>query len=181
MVIRRLLRYLKPHYKALSAASVILLLATIADVIGPILVKIFLDRHLVPRVFDQKALVLLGGGYLGLHVLSAALNYRQLVRFNQIALNVIQELRIDVFRHVQNLGLEVFDKTPSGALVSRITNDTEAVKELFVGVMAAFVQNTVFLVGIFIAMFSLDVRLAGLCLVLLPIIFGLMYSYRRMS
>jgi ABC-type multidrug transport system, ATPase and permease components len=163
------------------AASIILLLATFADVSGPILVKIFLDRHLVPRSFDKQALVLLGGGYLGLNVLSAALNYRQLVSFNQIALKIIQQLRVDVFSHVQNLGLEVFDKTPSGALVSRITNDTEAVKELFVGVMAAFLQNTVFLIGIFIAMFSLDVRLAGLCLVLLPAIFGLMYSYRRMS
>lgn len=181
MVIRRLLRYLKPHYKALSAASVILLLATFADVIGPILVKIFLDRHLVPRSFDRQALILLGGGYLGLNVLSAGLHYRQLVSFNQIALKVIQQLRVDVFSHVQNLGLVVFDKTPSGALVSRITNDTEAIKELFVGVMAAFLQNFVFLIGIFIAMFSLDVRLAGLCLVLLPAIFGLMYFYGSLS
>lgn len=181
MVIRRLLRYLKPHYRALSAASIILLLATFADIIGPILVKIFLDRYLVPRSFNQQALILLGGGYLGLNILSAVLHYRQLVSFNQIALNVIQQLRVEVFSHVQNLGLEVFDKTPSGALVSRITNDTEAVKELFVGVMAAFVQNSVLLIGIFIAMFSLDVRLAGLCLILLPAILGLMYSYRKMS
>ena len=181
MVIRRLLKYLRPHYKALSAASVILLLATFADVVGPILVKIFLDRHLVPRSFDRQALILLGGGYLGLNLLSAGLHYRQLVSFNQIALKVIQQLRVDVFSHVQNLGLVVFDKTPSGALVSRITNDTESVKELFVGVMAAFVQNFVFLIGIFIAMFSLDVRLAGLCLILLPAIFGLMYSYGRLS
>ena len=181
MVIRRLLRYLRPHYKALSTASVILLLATFADVIGPILVKIFLDRHLVPRSFDRQALILLGGGYLGLNLLSAGLHYRQLVSFNQIALKVIQQLRVDVFSHVQNLGLVVFDKTSSGALVSRITNDTEAVKELFVGVMAAFVQNFIFLIGIFIAMFSLDVRLAGLCLVLLPAIFGLMYTYGKLS
>lgn len=75
MVIRRLLRYLEPHYKALSAASVILILATFADVIGPILVKIFLDRHLVPRSFDQQSLLLLGGGYLGLHILSVGFQW----------------------------------------------------------------------------------------------------------
>jgi len=181
MVIRRLLNYLKPHYKALSVASLILLIATFADVIGPILVKIFLDQHLVPRSFDRQALMLLGGGYLGLNILSAVLHYRQLVSFNKIALKVIQQLRVDVFSHVQRLGLVVFDKTPAGALVSRITNDTEAIKELFVGVLAALVQNFVFLIGIFIAMFSLDVRLATFCLGLLPAILCLMYLYRRVS
>ena len=181
MVIWRLLRYLKPHYKALSVASVILVLATFADVIGPILVKIFLDQHLMPRSFDERALWLLGAGYLGLHVLSVGLHYYQLVSFNRIALQVIQQLRVDVFKHVQRLGLVVFDKTPTGALVSRITNDTEAIKELFVGVLAALVQNFVFLIGVFIAMFSLDVRFATFCLALLPAILGLMVLYRRVS
>jgi len=159
----------------------VLVFATFADVIGPILVKIFLDRHLVPRSFDQQALWLLGGGYLGLHFLSVGLHYYQLVSFNRIALKVIQALRVDVFKHVQRLGLVVFDKTPTGALVSRITNDTEAIKELFVGVLAALVQNFVFLIGVFIAMFSLDVRLATFCLALLPAILGLMVVYRRVS
>jgi ATP-binding cassette subfamily B multidrug efflux pump len=181
MVIWRLLRYLKTHYKALSAASIILILATFADVIGPILVKIFLDQHLVPRSFDPQALLILGGGYLGLHILSVGLHYYQLVSFNKIALKVIQELRVDVFNHVQRLGLVVFDKTPTGALVSRITNDTEAIKELFVEVLAALVQNFVFMIGIFIAMFSLDVRLATFCLALLPAILCLMVVYRRVS
>ncbi|HBV87373.1 MAG TPA: multidrug ABC transporter ATP-binding protein [Desulfosporosinus sp.] len=181
MVIRRLLIYLRPHSKALSVALVVLFLATFADVVGPILVKIFLDRHLMPRSFDFTDLLLLGSGYLGLHLLSVGLNYYQLVSFNQIALKVIQQLRVDVFSHVQRLALVVFDKTPAGALVSRITNDTEAIKELFVGVLATIVQNVVFLIGIFIAMFSLDVRLATFCLVLLPILLGLMYTYRRLS
>ena len=181
MVIRRLLTYLRPHYKALSIASVVLLLATFADVLGPILVKIFLDDHLVPRLFEVRDLVLLGGGYLGLHVLSVGLHYYQLVSFNKIALKVIQQLRIDVFNHVQGLRLLVFDKTPAGALVSRITNDTEAIKELFVVVLATVIQNLVLLIGIFIAMFSLDVQLATFCLVLLPAVLCLMYLYRRLS
>ncbi len=181
MLIRRLLNYLRPHYKALSVASVILVIATFADVVGPILVKVFLDRHLMPRSFVLRDLMVLGGGYLGLHILSVGLHYYQLVSFNQIALKVIQQLRLDVFSHVQGLRLGVFDKTPTGALVSRITNDTEAIKELFIGVLATLVQNFVLLIGIFIAMFSLDVQLATFCLFLLPIIFGLMYTYRRLS
>ncbi|EHQ87725.1 ABC transporter ATP-binding protein [Desulfosporosinus youngiae] len=181
MVIRRLLNYLRPHYKALGVALVVLFLATFADVVGPILVKVFLDRHLMPRSFNSQDLLLLGSGYLGLHLLSVGLNYYQLVSFNQIALKVIQQLRVDIFSHVQRLRLVVFDKTPAGALVSRITNDTEAIKELFVSVLATLVQNVVFLIGIFIAMFSMDARLAGFCLVLLPVLLGLMYMYRRLS
>jgi ATP-binding cassette, subfamily B, multidrug efflux pump len=165
----------------LTLASSILLLATFADVVGPILVRIFLDQHLVPRSFDRPALLLLGTGYVGLNILSAGFHYQQLVSFNQIALKIVQQLRIDVFIHVQNLEFKVFDKTPAGALISRITNDTEAIKELFVGVLAAFLQNIVFILGVFAAMFSLDVRLATFCLILLPLICGLMVTYRKVS
>lgn len=181
MVIRRLLTYLIPHKKALTWASFILILATFADVIGPVLVKVFLDQHLVPRSFDRGALILLASSYLGLNILSAILHYYQLVSFNDIALKIVRQLRIDVFAHVQNLEFKVFDNTPAGALISRITNDTEAIKELFVGVLAAFVQNVVFMLGVFVALFYLDVRLACFCLILLPVIIILMISYRRVS
>jgi ATP-binding cassette subfamily B protein len=77
--------------------------------------------------------------------------------------------------------MNVFDRTPGGALVSRITNDTEAIKELYVGVLSTYVQNFVFLIGIFIAMFSLDFRLATFCLILLPMVLILMQIYRSMS
>ncbi|WP_088186792.1 ABC transporter transmembrane domain-containing protein [Desulfosporosinus sp. FKA] len=181
MVIRRLLNYLVPHKKALTVASFLLILATFSDVIGPVLVKIFLDQHLVPRSFNRGSLIILASSYLGLNILSAILQYRQLVSFNEIALKIVQQLRIDVFSHVQHLEFRVFDKTPAGALISRITNDTEAIKELFVGVLAAFVQNVVFMLGVFVAMFYLDVRLASFCLILLPIIIILMISYRKVS
>ncbi|AFM41352.1 ABC-type multidrug transport system, ATPase and permease component [Desulfosporosinus acidiphilus SJ4] len=181
MVIRRLMGYLAPHKKSLTLSSIILILATFSDVIGPVLVKIFLDQHLVPRSFDRGALLILAISYVGLNILSALFHYRQLVSFNQIALKIVQQLRIDVFNHVQNLEFKVFDKTPAGALISRITNDTEAIKELFVGVLAAFVQNVVFMLGVFVAMFYLDVRLASFCLILLPIIFILMVGYRKVS
>ena len=181
MVIKRLLNYLVPHKKALTVASFLLILATFSDVVGPILVKIFLDQHLVPRSFDRGALIILGSSYLGLNILSAIFHYFQSVSFNEIALKIVRQLRIDVFSHVQKLEFKVFDKTPAGALISRITNDTEAIKELFVGVLSAFVQNVVFMLGVFAAMFYLDVRLASFCLILLPIIILLMMFYRRVS
>lgn len=178
MVFRRLLRYLKPHRKILTLAFTVLLLATAADVTGPILIKIFIDDYLTPQHLPTQPLVLLAVGGFALHVTGVVLNYFQLLTFQKIAQWVIQQLRMDVFGKVQHLGLAFFDRTPAGSLVSRITNDTEAIKDLFVSVLSTFVQNIVFMIGVFVAMFILDVKLAALCLVLLPVIFGLMQTYR---
>lgn len=170
-----------PHRKHLLLAFVLLLFATTADLAGPKLIQIFIDDYLTPRNFDKHQLILLGGGYLVLFAVSAVLQYFQLVSFHKIALRIIQQLRIDVFGRVQHLGLTFFDNTPVGSLVSRITNDTEAIKDLFVSVLSTFVQNIVFVIGVFVAMFFLDVKLAAYCLVLLPIIVALMQVYRHYS
>lgn len=181
MVLKRLLQYLKPHGRSLIYAFILLFTATGADVAGPLLIKIFIDDYLTPRQFDREALIMLGAGYLGLIIVSVICHYNQTVSFNKVALKIIRQLRIDVFAKTQRLGLEVFDKTPAGQLVSRITNDTEAIKELFVSVLSAFVQNTVLLIGIFIALFSLDRRLALLAMALLPLVFILVKVYRALS
>ncbi|WP_025028482.1 ABC transporter ATP-binding protein [Caldalkalibacillus mannanilyticus] len=178
---QRLLAYMKPHWKHLSLAFIFLLMATAAEVIGPILIKIYIDDYLTPRIFDRNSLLLLGGGYLLLHFTAVGLNYYQLFSFQKIAQWIIRQIRIDVFAKVQKLGLSFFDQTPVGSLVSRITNDTEAIKDLYVSVLSTFLQSIVFLIGIFIAMFYLDVQLALFCLFLVPIIFSLMAGYRYFS
>ncbi|WP_017727435.1 ABC transporter ATP-binding protein, partial [Halalkalibacterium ligniniphilum] len=105
----------------------------------------------------------------------------QIFLFQKIALIIIQQLRTDVFSNVQRLSLSFFDRTPAGGLISRITNDTETIKDFYITVLAVFVQNFIFLTGIFIAMFYLNTRLAFFCLIFLPIIFGLMQLYRKLS
>ncbi|WEG10836.1 ABC transporter ATP-binding protein [Pullulanibacillus sp. KACC 23026] len=180
-VFRRLLSYTKAHKKILTITFIILLLATGADILGPILAKVFIDRYLTPRHFVIKPLVLLGVGYLMLYVVSVICHYYQRLSFQSIALRIIQTLRVDVFSKVQTLGLAFYDRTPGGSLVSRITNDTEAIKELFVSVLSTFVQSFVMLIGIFIGMFFLNVELAAFCLAILPIILVLMWAYRRYS
>ena len=90
-------------------------------------------------------------------------------------------MRVEVYEHVQKLSLSFFDRTPIGTLVSRITNDTEAIKDFYVSVLSTFVKNVVFLVGILVAMFLLDVKLALFSLVLIPIMFAIMVLYRRKS
>ncbi|MHB1627476.1 MAG: ABC transporter ATP-binding protein [Bacilli bacterium] len=180
-VLGRMLRYIRPHAKILIAAFALLILATGSDVLGPILIKTFIDAYLIPRRFPWRPLALLAGAYLALQTAAGILNFLQLVLFQKVALQVIQQLRIDVFGKVQKLGLSFFDRTPVGMLISRVTNDTEAIKDMYVSVMSTFVQNVVLLCGIYIAMFILDVRLALFCLVLAPLVYGVMSVYRRLS
>ncbi|SDY68008.1 ATP-binding cassette, subfamily B [Evansella caseinilytica] len=180
-VFKRLLTYAKPHWKWLIVAFLLLVGGAGAEILGPILIKIFIDDFLTPRTFDGQLLTLLGAGYLLLYISAAVMNYAQLLLFQKIALRIIQQLRIDVFARVERLGLSFFDQFPTGGLVSRITNDTEQVKELYVSVMAVFVQNIVFLIGVFVAMFFLNVQLALFCLVILPLILLIMQLYRHFS
>lgn len=181
IVFRRLIAYTKPHLRWLAIAFLFLLLGTGAQILGPILVKIFIDDYLSPRIFDMEPLLLLGSIYIGLHIASVVINYLQLFIFQKIALQIIQQLRIDVFSKVEKLGLAFFDKFPTGGLVSRITNDTETIKDLYITVLSNFVQNILFLIGVFIAMFYLNAQLTLFCLFILPILLVLMQIYRQLS
>jgi ABC-type multidrug transport system, ATPase and permease components len=180
-VVRRLMAYLKPFKFSLAAAFILLLIGTAADVLGPIVMKIFIDNYLSPRYFPWQPLTILGAGFIALFAVSASFNYLQVLMFQKIALNVIQKIRVDVFSKVQHLGLTFFDRTPGGSLVSRITNDTETIKDLYVSVLSTFVSSGIMMVGIFAGMFILDARLALICLILMPFLFALMWIYGRLS
>jgi ATP-binding cassette subfamily B protein len=177
----RLISYTSPHYKMIILAFILLSLATLGEIIGPILIKIFIDDYLTPKNLAYGPLLLLGGGYLGIQVVKSLITYFQQYKFQEIALKIIQQIRVDVFTKVQQLGLKYFDQTPAGSIVSRVTNDTEAIKDLFVTVIASFIQSGFLMAGIFIAMFSLNVKLAAFCLFILPIILLIMKTYRKYS
>jgi len=107
--------------------------------------------------------------------------YFQMVKFQQVALNVIKDLRLDSYKNLQKLGLKYFDDTASGAIVSRITNDTEAIKDMFIQVLVSVIQGSFLVFGIYGAMFVLNPKLALICLLALPIIFMIVFLYNRFS
>jgi ATP-binding cassette subfamily B protein len=181
LVFKRLMRYLAPHKKMVFLALGLLALTVLGDVFGPMLIKTFIDDYLTPGIFPTGPVVGLALGYLFIQVSNVIISYFQLLKFQEAALKIIQQLRIDVFTKVQNLGMRYFDKTPAGSMVSRVTNDTEAIKEMFVSVLIGFIQSAFLIVGVYIAMFFLNVRLALITLVLLPLLFGIMYVYRKYS
>jgi ATP-binding cassette, subfamily B, multidrug efflux pump len=180
-ILWRLLSYIQSYKKEAITAFILLVLATIAELVGPYLVKVFIDDYLTPRNLEAQPLIWLAAIYLGILVAKTFITYFQLVKFQELALKIIQALRIDVFTKVQQLGMRYFDQTPGGSIVSRVTNDTEAIKDMFVNVLASFIQNGVFIIGIFIAMFLLNVKLAVFCLFILPVLLLIMKMYRHYS
>ncbi|WP_419888385.1 ABC transporter ATP-binding protein [Neobacillus niacini] len=180
-VLYRLLSYTKPHKKELILAFSLLVLTTLGELASPILVKIFIDDYLTPGNLVFQPLLILGVSYLGIQIVKSVLLFFQLVKFQEIALKIIQQLRVDIFSKVQSLGLKYFDQTPAGSIVSRITNDTEAIKDMFVTVLSTFIQSGFLLTGIFITMFILDVKLAFFCLIFIPLILLVMSLYRKFS
>ncbi len=94
---------------------------------------------------------------------------------------VIQQLRIDLYAHIQRLPVPFFDNLPAGKVVSRVTNDTEAVKDLFVAVLANFSSGAVYMLGVYVALFILDFRLGLICLFLVPLLVAWIAIYRKIA
>ncbi|MFS0553585.1 ABC transporter ATP-binding protein [Brevibacillus sp. 179-C9.3 HS] len=130
---------------------------------------------------DVLPIVWLSVGYGALILLSAGFNYVQILWLQKIAQRIIQQMRMKLFIHLQKLPVAFFDKTPVGALVSRVSNDTEAIRELYVSVLATFVQNGLYLIGILIALYILQPELALFCFLTVPVLVLLVYVYQKYS
>jgi ATP-binding cassette subfamily B multidrug efflux pump len=126
-------------------------------------------------------LILLSILYLLLIIVAAGFHYGQKFLLQTSANKIIQKMRQDVFAQIHRLPIRYFDHLPAGKVVSRITNDTEAIRELYVNVLANFFTGMIYIVGIFAALFMLDVKLALICMVIFPILFIWIVLYRRIA
>ncbi|PUA40634.1 multidrug ABC transporter permease [Paenibacillus elgii] len=121
------------------------------------------------------------GLFVGLLALGSILHYVQGLTLQTTALRIIQRMRMDLMRHIQRMPIRYFDNTPIGQVVSRIANDTEAIRDLFMSFMATFVVSTINIAGIYIALFLLDVKLALVSLLLLPLFAIVMFVHLKFS
>ena len=117
--------------------------------------------------------------YFGLLVFASFFEYGQGLLLQTSANRIIQKMRTDVYGQIQRLHINYFDNLPAGKVVARITNDTEAIRELYVTVLATFFTSIFYMTGIFIALFLLDVKLALITLTIVPLLFIWIIVYRR--
>ncbi len=129
----------------------------------------------IPRIIKLLSM------YLGLLVIAGILSYGQHFLLQKSANRIIQRMRNDIFSHIQTLPIQYFDNLPAGKVVARITNDTEAIRELYVRVLSTFFTSFINIAGVYVALFILDPKLAAICLVLVPIIVIWMIVYRKFA
>ena len=151
------------------------------EVAGPIFGKALIDQYLLPHRYDGPAMAGLLLGVLATGWIASWLRYLQLVRLSGLAMRSVQRLREWVYGHVLRLPMAFFDKAITGQLVSRVTNDTEAVKTLYIQVLFVILDSTIVLVGTMAAMAWLDWRLMLIVLALVPAVVLIIWLYQRMS
>jgi len=117
--------------------------------------------------------------YSILLLIASIFTYGERYLLQKSANRIIQKMRTDVFNHIQTLPIKYFDNLPAGKVVARITNDTEAIRDLYVTVLATFFSSGIYITGIYVALFILDVKLALICLLLLPALYMWMLIYRK--
>ncbi|WP_187487851.1 SmdB family multidrug efflux ABC transporter permease/ATP-binding protein [Duffyella gerundensis] len=179
--LKRLLSYGWPWRKTLGLAMLMLWVAAIAEVTGPLLISYFID-HMVARHNVPVALATgLALAYVLLQILSAALHYFQALLFNQAAVGVVQRLRSQVMDAALRQPLSAFDNQPVGQLISRVTNDTEVVRDLYVTVVATVLRSAALISAMLVAMFSLNQHMALVAITIFPLVIAVMFIYQRIS
>lgn len=180
-ILKRLIGYSAPHTKSLIWGALLLWIAAGAEVLGPILISYFIDDVIATGQFPIKIVTLLAITFIGLQIISATLRYRQALIFNEVAVSVVQTLRSDVMNAALQQPISKFDTEPVGQLISRVTNDTEVIKDLYVTVAATVLRNITLISAMLIAMFSLEWRLALISITIFPIVIFLMWLYQKLS
>lgn len=167
----RLIAYMKPYAHWVIFALLLVLGLTAFDLYRPMLVGDAIDTFGANGDYD--VIIATAIKYAVVLALSFVCNVAQTWILQKTGQNIILQMRKDLYRHIQSLGSRYFDITPVGKLVTRVTNDVEALNEMYSGILVQLFRNIVKIVGLAGVMLVLDVRLAAISFVLMPLVIGL--------
>lgn len=190
-LMRRLLTYLRPYTVQVVLALVAIALKAGADVLGPFVTMVAIDKYLTHSIDSHSRLeqwlrpqlerwlspqpltgiAQVAAFYVGLILASFVLQYAQIYFMQWAGQKVMFDLRAQIFRRLQHLHIGFFDRTPVGRLVTRVTTDVDALNEMFTSGVVAIFEDVLVLTGIVVIMLLIDWRLALLTFAVLPFIF----------
>ena len=173
----RLLRYLRPHEPAVAGAFLLIVAMAGLDLVGPWLTKVAIDQHIVKG--DAAGLLRVCAVYSLVLVLALGVRYGQTVLLQMTGQQVVQDMRVEIFSHLQRLHVAYFDRHPVGRLMTRVTTDVDAVNELFTSGVVTVFGDLFTLFGIMGVMLALDWRLALVTFSVLPLFFLVTDWFRR--
>lgn len=175
----RLIAYMKPYAHWVIFALLLVLGLTAFDLYRPMLVGDAIDTFGASGDYD--VIIATAIKYAVVLALSFAFNIAQTWILQKTGQNIILQMRKDLYRHIQSLGSRYFDITPVGKLVTRVTNDVEALNEMYSGILVQLFRNIVKIVGLAGVMLVLDVRLAAISFVLMPLVIGLTVPCQKIA
>ncbi|VOO51927.1 ABC transporter ATP-binding protein [Streptococcus pneumoniae] len=166
-VLKRLMSYLKPYRLLTFLALSFLLATTVIKSVIPLVASHFIDQYL--SNLNQLAVTVLLV-YYGLYILQTVVQYVGNLLFARVSYSIVRDIRRDAFANMEKLGMSYFDKTPAGSIVSRLTNDTETISDMFSGILSSFISAVFIFLTTLYTMLVLDFRLTALVLLFLPLI-----------
>lgn len=187
---KRLLGYLKPHKWLMLLSSVLVIALIGVELYKPIIIGNAIDEYIgsygqpgVELGMEEafRGILRAGGLYALMLLLGFVFNASNTWILQNIGQSIIYRMREEVFAHIHSLSVNFFNTQPVGKLVTRVSNDTEAVNELFSQILAKLFKNSVKIIGFAVVMLSIDVRMALYSFILIPFVTGLTFFFRYMS
>ena len=167
-LMRRLLRYLRPHRAAVLVALAAIVGHSLLQVAQPYLTKLVIDRHILPG--DLAGLEQIAAAFLLILVGSFVLEYVETYTMGMIGQRIMFDLRMEIYRHLQRLDIGFYDRHPVGRLMTRVTTDVDALNDLFAAGVISVCRDIVVLAGIMVVLVWMDWRLALVAFAVLPLI-----------
>ncbi len=190
-LMKRLLGYLRPYRWQVVGALVAIVLKAAADVVGPYLTKVAVDKYLASRteahsLLDpilsnnpMRGIAQIAAMYVGILLFSFVLEFVQTYVMQWTGQKVMFDLRSQIFRHLQRLHVAFYDRNPVGRLVTRVTTDVDALNEMFTAGVVAIFEDIFVLIGIVVIMLNMSWRLALITFAVLPVIFFATSLFRK--
>lgn len=177
-VFLRLMKYMKKYIWLTLFALIFMFLMSSMESIIPLFAKDIIDKFTLFRQLPTVPIII---GYFLLFILKAVFSYVGNYLFNTVAYKVVKDIREDAFSNMQKLNMQYFDNTPSGVILSRVTNDTEAISTMFSGLLANFIRAIFIFSTTLYTMLLLDISLTFSVIILVPIIVICVNVYRQKS
>ena len=178
-ITKRLLRYAAPHWKSFLAVFFIMLFSIAYDIVSPLIISRITE--IIGGSFEMKQLFLTIAVYACILLMSLTCQYFQAIILQKTGQRIISALRYDTFEHIEKLSHEQFSEIPTGKLVTRVTNDTNAVSMMFTNIFVNLTKNSLVIIGILAAMFFLNLELTLMVLCFVPFIVIFTFIFRKFS
>lgn len=177
--IKRLASYTLLFKSNFLKGLLFLLLAVVFELLAPFAVRKIFDEELKKAVIDKNSILYWIGLYLFVNITAMIFQYMSDIQLKIMAMRIVQKMRVQIYSNIQRIGISFFDNMPAGSIVSKVTNDTLAVQGLYVKVLGEIFKSTVYVISIYIILFTIQTQFALLATFLLPLVAFIIYIYNK--